>query len=150
VPNVTIFPHGDLPLANVYIDYFRRAGSRNWSGMAIDLKGEGVLVIYNDSHPPCRVRATLMEEFFHLWLGHPPRVLRYYGDDSARTYNKAVENQAYGSGAAALVPYRALRARIRAGQSSADIADHFEVSRDLVLFRSKVTRLYSALRNGSG
>jgi hypothetical protein len=77
--------------------------------MAIDLKGEGVLVIYNDSHPHCRVRATLMEEFFHLWLGHPPSVLRFYRDDLARSYNKAVESQAYGSGAAALLPYRSLR-----------------------------------------
>jgi hypothetical protein len=151
VPNATVFRHrhGDLPLANSYIEYFRKTGSRNWSGMAIDLKSEEVLIIYNDSHPPCRVRAMLMEEFFHLWLGHPPSVLRFYRDDLARSYNKAVESQAYGSGVAALLPYRSLRTRIHVGQSVSDIASHFDVSRDLVLFRAKVTRLYSALRNGS-
>jgi uncharacterized protein DUF955 len=150
VPNATVFRHGDLPVAKMYVDHFRGVGARSWSGMAIDLGSDGVLVVYNDSHPHCRVRATLMEEFFHLWLGHPASVLRYYRDDLARSYNKAVENEAYGSGAAALVPYRSLRARIEAAQSVANIAEHFDVSRDLVTFRMKVTKLYHfAKRNGS-
>jgi hypothetical protein len=146
VPDVRVLPHGALPLAQVYIDHFRMQGSRSWSGMAIDLNGAGVLVLYNDSHPRSRTRATLMEEFFHLWLEHPRTVLRFYGGDARRTHDRGIESEAYGSGAAALVPYQSLREHVRAGDSVRKIATFFEVSDDLVIYRMKVTKLYSSMR----
>ena len=63
-----------------------------------------------------RVRATLMEELFHIRLDHQPSVLRVYADNGrSRTFNTAIEEEAYGSGAAALVPYKSLKASIQQG-----------------------------------
>jgi hypothetical protein len=87
-----------------------------------------------------------MEEFFHLKLGHPTTSIRIYGGDrTSRTHDPAVEGEAYGSGAAALVPYRPLRTMLEAGHSVGKIARLFEVSPDLVIFRAKVTKLYRLL-----
>ena len=141
--DVTVLPHGGMQIEQKYIDHFRNDGSANWSGMGIPLPGGGALVVYNDSHPPSRIRSTLMEEFFHLRLGHPATTVRVYEEEgSHRSYNAGAEGMAYGSGAASLVPYHPLYAMLALGKSAAQIARHFDVSRDLVVFRLKVTRLY--------
>lgn len=145
LPNVTVVPHGHIPMAQEQIDHFRGPGSAAWSGVGIPLPDGGALVVFNDSHPPSRIRATLMEEFFHLRLGHPATAVRVYQDGQSRTHDPDVESEAYGSGAAALVPYLALRERLTRGEPPRSIAAHFEVSRDLVMFRIKVTRLYGSL-----
>jgi hypothetical protein len=144
--DVLVLAHGELPAAQMYIDHFRDGGRRAWSGMGIPLPEGGTLVLFNDSHPPARIRATLMEEFFHLRLGHPATSIRFYGGDEHRTHDAVVEGVAYGSGAAALVPYRALRTMLEARRPVRRIARLFEVSADLVIFRAKVTKLYGLLR----
>lgn len=151
LPNVSVHPHGAIPAANVYINHFRREGSASWSGLAMTLADGHELVFYNDGHPMNRVRATLMEEFFHLRLKHPRSTIRVYSDDGRfRTHNSQVEDEAYHSGAAALVPYFTLKGMIASGQSVNGIAKLLQVSRDLVVFRAKVTRCYSALRRRRG
>lgn len=103
-----------------------------------------MLVVYNDSHPPRRVRATLMEEFFHLWLGHRPTRLKVFSNGvSKRDFDRAKESEAYGSGAAALVPYQSLKAMLQKGSSVQVIADHFLVSEQLVEFRIRICKLAS-------
>lgn len=146
-PNTIVVPHGELPAAAKYLDHFRQGRAAKWSGMVITLPTGNELVLFNDSHPITRIRATLMEEFFHLRLGHPRSALRIYGDNGSwRTYEPTVEQEAYGSGAAALVPFAALRPMIEAGRTVRQIAQHFEVSDDLVLFRCKVTKTYRSAR----
>ena len=146
LPDVTVVGHGEIPMAQIYVDHFRNGGSAAWSGMGIPLPGGGALVVFNDSHPVNRVRATLMEEFFHIWLGHPVTTVRVYQDTGGRSYNAHVEGEAYGSGAAALVPYRSLREQLQGEDSVRKIAAFFEVSQDLVVFRAKVTKLYGSIR----
>jgi hypothetical protein len=60
----------------------------------------------------------------------------------ARDYNQTDEEAAYAVGAAALVPFAALRRRVFEGQSSRDIGRHFRVSRQLAEYRIKVTHLW--------
>jgi hypothetical protein len=147
LPNVVVVPHGALPAADKYLNHFRGVRPSAWSGLAVTIAPDFDLVIYNDSHRITRVRATLLEEFFHLWIGHPKSVLRMYSDDGAwRSYNSTVEQEAYGSGAAALVPYAGLVQMINSGRTVQEIASHFEVSEALVLFRGKVTKTYRRLR----
>jgi Zn-dependent peptidase ImmA (M78 family) len=139
---VSVAAHGEIPAAAVAIDYFRGRGKGRWSGLALPVGDGRVLVLYNDAHPITRIRATLMEEYFHIVLGHQPSEIRLLsGANGHRTHDKNTESEAYGSGAAALVPYRPLRAMHGDGVSPAKIAAHFEVSRDLVYYRLKVTRL---------
>jgi Zn-dependent peptidase ImmA (M78 family) len=83
-----------------------------------------------------------MEEFFHLWLGHRPTRLKLFSDaNGKRDFDAVKETEAYGSGAASLVPYKALKGMIQEGRSAIGIADHFNVSSRLVEFRINVTRL---------
>jgi hypothetical protein len=93
-----------------------------------------------------------MEEICHVFLGHTPNRLAIMGTGkkgraAARDYQKEDEEAAYGTGAAALVPYRALRRFVLAGKSTADISKHFAVSRQLVVYRLKVTHLWALYKS---
>jgi len=142
-----VIPHGELVLAEMFSAHFRGQASQRWSGMALRLDDGSDLIIYNDSHPETRVRATLMEEFFHLRLNHPRSRIQLLEDGShKRTVDHEVERIAFGSGAAALVPFCRLKAMVAAGSSVHEIARVFGVSSDLVTFRMNVTKLYSLRR----
>jgi Zn-dependent peptidase ImmA (M78 family) len=92
-----------------------------------------------------------MEEISHVFLGHQPSRLkvvseRETGRTISRDYRKADEEAAYATGAAALVPFSALRRFVLEAQTSRQIARHFHVSRELVEYRLKVTRLWRTYR----
>lgn len=88
-----------------------------------------------------------MEDFFHLRLGHPRSVVRPLGDgtQASRSYDGNIERSAFDSGAAALVPYSALRDQIVRGLSVGELAEAFNVSEPLIHFRANVTRLAKKL-----
>ena len=125
------------------------SASEEWSGGACSqaLPDGRRVVILNPNHGPARTNATLMEEISHVFLGHQPSRLKVLatnksGSAVARDYRHADEEAAYATGAAALVPYAALRKFVLGGQRSTEIARHFRVSRELVEYRLKVTRLW--------
>jgi len=136
------------------------AGTNQWSGGACSqpLPNGWRLVILNPAHGAHRNRATLMEEISHVFLGHTANRLAVAVDAKkgsgnrvlARDYNKVDEEAAYAIGSAALVPYAALRKLVLNGRSSDQIARRFRVSRQLVEYRIKVTRLWSAYKSLSG
>jgi Zn-dependent peptidase ImmA (M78 family) len=104
-------------------------------------------VILNPTHGTQRNNATLMEEVCHVFLGHKANRLAIVAQDKhgktvSRDYNDEDEEAAYAVGAAALVPYAALRRFVLQGKTSREIAQHFNVSRDLVEYRMKVSRLW--------
>jgi hypothetical protein len=123
--------------------------SDKWSGGACSqtLPDGRKLIILNPTHGANRQNATLMEEISHVFLGHKPSRLAItnYNKDGkviARDYHAEIEEEAYSVGAAALVPYSALRRFVLQGKSSREIARHFNVSRELVEYRMKVSRLW--------
>ena len=92
-----------------------------------------------------------MEEISHVFLGHKPSRLAITkrnkeGKIIARDYNADIEEEAYGTGAAALIPYLGLRRYVEDGKTSAEIARHFGVSRALVEFRIKVSKLWDTYK----
>ena len=120
-----------------------------WSGGACSQKlPDGrKLIILNPTHGENRQNATLMEEISHVFLGHQPSRLAVQtynkqGKAIARDYRPEIEEEAYSVGAAALVPYSALRRFVLQGKTSREIARHFNVSRELVEYRMKVSRLW--------
>jgi len=137
-----------------------------WSGGACSrpLPNGWRLVILNPAHGKQRNRATLMEEVAHVFLGHQPNRLAVLSGDPtvregaknprgsqtlARDYNHDDEEAAYGVGAAALVPYDALRRFVVQGRRASEIARHFGVSRQLVEYRIKVTHLWKEYKGAS-
>jgi len=135
-----------------------------WSGGACSrpLENGWKIVILNPAHGLHRNRATLMEEISHVFLGHqanrlavmsePPAVAGGQATNPkvlARDYNKSDEEAAYAVGAAALVPFAALRRAVLAGRTSEQIARRFGVSRQLVEYRIKVTHLWAEYKDVS-
>jgi hypothetical protein len=123
-----------------------------WSGGACSLPNGMKVVILNPTHGRARTNATLMEEICHVFLDHQPNRLSVVTKDAhgkvmSRDYLKADEEEAYGVGAAALVPYRSLKKFLLNGKISSDIAVHFRVSRELVEYRMKVTKLWSEYKS---
>jgi hypothetical protein len=119
-----------------------------WSGGACSLPDGKKLVILNPTHGRARTNATLMEEVCHVFLGHQPNRLSVVTKDArgrvmARDYRKQDEEEAYGVGAAGLVPYASLKRLLAQGKTSSEIGRHFRVSRELVEYRMKVTRLWN-------
>jgi hypothetical protein len=137
------------------------AAADEWSGGACSrpLPNGWRLVILNPAHGIQRNRATLMEEVAHVFLGHKANRLAAISSDHklneppgstsqsgrrmlARDYNQADEEAAYAVGAAALVPFAALRRLVLEGRTSREIGRHFRVSRQLAEYRIKVTHLW--------
>ena len=124
-------------------------GKEKWSGGASSqtLPNGKKLIILNPTHGKNRQNATLMEEVSHVFLGHKPSRLQIRNRDkkgnlTARDYHAEIEEEAYASGAAALVPYTGLKRMVTDGKTSAEIARHYNVSRALVEYRIKVSRLW--------
>jgi hypothetical protein len=80
----------------------------SWSGgvFARPLPDGTRICILNSTHGPRRTKMTLMEEIAHIHLRHTPTSLMRLADGlRRREYNKAQEEEAYGVGAAALLPW---------------------------------------------
>ena len=128
-------------------------GKEMWSGGAASVKlpdGQR-LIILNPTHGRNRHNATLMEEVCHVFLGHKPSRLAVKtknkkGETIARDYHQEIEEEAYGTGAAALIPYTALKRMVKEGKTAAEIAKHFNVSRALVEFRIKISHLWDSYK----
>lgn len=130
------------------------SGKDKWSGGAASqtLPDGRKLIILNPTHGKNRQNATLMEEVCHVFLGHKPSRLAIQnrdknGDLIARDYNEAIEEEAYSTGAAALVPYTSLKRMVFEGKTINEIARHFDVSRALIEYRIKVSRLWDAYKD---
>jgi hypothetical protein len=124
-----------------------------WSGGAASIKlpNGKKLVILNPTHARTRHMATLMEEISHVFLGHKPSRLAIetkdrHGNALARDYNADIEEEAYSTGAAALVPYGGLKRFVEGGRTIAEIARHYNVSRALVEYRIKISRLWDTYK----
>jgi hypothetical protein len=124
-------------------------GANDWSGGTFTrpLPNGRQLVILNPKHGLQRHQATLMEEVCHVFLGHKANKLELAqtnaaGKIVAREYNDADEEEAYSVGAAALVPYAALHRFVTTGKTTFQIARHFGVSRQLVIYRIQISMLW--------
>jgi hypothetical protein len=135
------------------------AGTDEWSGGACSqpLPNGWRIVILNPAHGVHRNRATLMEEIAHVFLGHKPNRLAILSAGAsegarapvARDYNKSDEEAAYAIGAAALIPYAALRQLVFEGRTAEQIARRFRVSCQLAEYRIKVTHLWQFYKGAS-
>jgi hypothetical protein len=136
-------------LSNEAREHLLGPAAGQWSGGACSraLPDGRKLIILNPTHGRQRTHATLMEEICHVFLGHSPNRLSVGG--VARDYQKADEEDAYATGAAALVPYKTLRELVLKGKTAAEIAKRFGVSKELVGYRLKVTRLWSMYKSAA-
>lgn len=112
--------------------------SNHWSGASFRLSQNGsTLIILNNSQSIERVNASLMEEICHVLLGH--QQVRISMDLlGARDYSQRIESEAYGVGAAVLLPYVGLKRFYHEGLTDLEIAKRYNVSELLVQYRAKL------------
>jgi hypothetical protein len=131
--------------------YLSNHANSDWSGgvFAEKLPDGSRLCMLNPAHQRRRNKITLMEEICHCFLGHTPTRLVAIGDGRIRDFEKAQEEEAYGIGAAVLLPWRLFFGRINSGTWMDAIAEEFDVSCELVQYRIKIcgaTHLYKNRR----
>jgi hypothetical protein len=81
-----------------------------------------------------------MEEVAHIYLKHSPTGLTRSMDGlRMRGYDKKQELEAYGVGAAALLPWAAIFPAVNRGMTIDELAEQFEVSSQLIDYRIKIT-----------
>lgn len=129
--------------------------SDRWSGGVLPsvLPNGNRICMLNPRHSRTRNKITLMEEVCHVYLQHNPTSMVFgEGGLQVRDFNKRQEDEAYGVGAAALLPWRAFFSCLNEGMSATEIAARFDVSIPLVEYRIKIcgaTNLYRARQRQS-
>src|SRR5712692_9461519 len=122
----------------------------NWSGGVYPrpLPDGKRLCILNPCHSNRRNKITLMEEIGHIHLRHAPSSLIPTADGlQARDYIKAQEEEAYGVGAAALIPWGTFFPALNVGRTIDELTESYDVTPELIQYRIKITgasRLYQA------
>jgi hypothetical protein len=127
-------------------------GSDLWSGgvYPVPLPDGKCICILNPYHSRRRSKITLMEEIAHTYLKHLPSKVMLQSDGFRfRDYDKMREQEAYGVGAAALLPWTSFFSAVKAGQDIHEMADRYDVTTQLIEYRIKITgayRLYKSRR----
>ncbi len=128
------------------------SGRDEWSAVCFGAAPKtGVFdILVNPTHHVHRRRASLMEEIVHVLRKHPMTVLSLNGATtgvSVRSYNPAIEDEAYCVGAACIIPYPHLFHAVHDnGANIAEIAAVTQVSVDYVAYRIKragLSRVYA-------
>lgn len=121
------------------VDHLLSRASSEWSAMSVplDAEHEQWAVLLNDGHTLERQRVTVLEEFWHILLGHKLTKVAQVGGAYGRTYDKAEEHDAYYLASATLLPKAALTQAVGQSLSSAQIATVFGTSSELVDYRIK-------------
>lgn len=134
-----------IPLSNTERIDIRTArqlsgsASAEWSAMSVplDLENDRWAVLLNDSHTPERQRVTVLEEYWHILLGHKLTKISKVADAFGRTYDATEEHDAYYLASASLLPKAAVVEAISKNHSATQIAKQFGTSTELVDYRIK-------------
>lgn len=121
------------------VNRLRFDAASEWSAMSVPLnpKKEQWAVLLNDGHSIERQRVTLLEEFWHILLGHKLTKIARVAEGYGRTYDKAEEDDAYYLASATLLPKMALVKAVAHKLPSEQIARKYGTSPDLVDYRIK-------------
>jgi transcriptional regulator with XRE-family HTH domain/Zn-dependent peptidase ImmA (M78 family) len=110
-----------------------------WSAMSVPLDSENDdwAVLLNDSHNIERQRVTVLEELWHILLGHKLTKIARVAEAYGRTYDEVEEHDAYYLASATLLPKSAIVGAVSNKLSSKAIAKKFGTSPELVEYRIK-------------
>lgn len=134
-------------------DCLLRGDPFSWSGGVYSkpLPDGTLICILNPTHKRRRNKVTLMEEIAHCYLGHKPSSLRPVESGlEVREYDKGQELEAYGVGAAALLPWTMFFRLVNSGRTMEQLADHYDVTEKLIAYRIKITGCYRTYQARQG
>lgn len=121
--------------------HLETVGSRSWSGGVYPkpLPDGSRLCVLNPFQTHQRQRITLMEEICHCYFKHEPTALLVNSQGLlVRDYDTKQEAEAYGVGAAVLLPWALFFPKINAGAGVEDLSEEFDVTSQLIEYRIKI------------
>lgn len=140
VDGVQVVPVGKTNCLDAQtVKHLRGIARGEWSAMTIplDADNENWVVLLNDSHAVERRRVTLLEEYWHILLGHKLTKIARVAESYGRTYDKTEEHDAYYLASAVLLPRTAVIDAVSKKRTSNEIAQTFGTSTELVEYRVK-------------
>jgi IrrE N-terminal-like domain len=150
---LTVHPCTFAGLDSSEIAHLQNGGHLTWSGGVLPepLPDGTKLCILNPLQSSGRLRITLMEEICHCYFRHKPTALVLNAAGlHVRDFNKRQEEEAFGVGAAVLLPWSLLFHKLNAGAELEELSELFDVTVQLLEYRIKVTgatALYRSRRN---
>jgi hypothetical protein len=142
LPNCAVLSLRHVPGMTLQMLSYARTQGYDRFGAFARRDGDVIQIVYNDAHHPCTIRANVMEELFHVRLGHKPDIMTLVPTNGRfRTHDANREREAYGCAIAALVPYAGLRAMLASQMHLLRVAEHFAVTVDVVQERIAATNL---------
>ena len=126
------------------------AGKDRWSGGVYPhpLSDGDLVCILNPFQSHRRQKITLMEEITHIYLDHIPSGVAYAAPGiEVREYHKDQEAEAYGVGAATLLPWHSFFKALNAGQTIEVLAELHNVAEELVEYRIKITGAFNLYKS---
>jgi Mor family transcriptional regulator len=139
---LTLMEVFNIPVDDDLRAYLLDGAGGHWSAgvHATPLPDGTYLCILNPTHDLRRQRISLMEEISHVFLRHKPTTVQDLGGGlSNRDFLKAQEEEAYGVGAAAIMPWATFFHDLKDGMSVEEIAEKYNISTALVIYRISTT-----------
>ena len=147
---LTLVQIDEIPVEEELRSYLLDGAGDHWSAgvYPIPLPDGTYLCILNPTHDLRRQRITLMEECSHIFLQHRPTKVRDVGGGlSTRDYDALQEQEAYGVGAAAIMPWTSFYHDLDARMSVEEIATKYRISTELAAYRIKITGAMNLYRS---
>lgn len=115
------------------------SGKQSWSAMSIPLE-EGTdkwAIVWNNSQSQKRQRVSLLEEIWHILLGHKLTRITKVADIYGRTFAEVDEHDAYYLAAATLLPSVVIKKLVKEKQKISEVAAAYGTTTELIEYRIK-------------
>jgi transcriptional regulator with XRE-family HTH domain len=133
------------PAGHASRTYLEEVAAQDWSAMSAPLDCDEAfwVVLLNHRQSVERQRVTLLEEFWHIMLGHHPTKVAKVGGVYGRTYDAVEEHDAFYLAAASMLPADAVRHAVQQRETADTICTRFGTSKELVQYRIKRLGLWN-------
>lgn len=132
-------------------EYLLNAGKNDWSAMSVPLEmgTDNWSIVRNSAQSSPRQHVSVLEEIWHILLGHKLTRITKVADVYGRTFAEVEEHDAYYLAAATLLPSTIIQQLVQEKQSLSEIATHYGTTSDLIEYRIKrlgLWRQYKGLK----
>jgi Zn-dependent peptidase ImmA (M78 family)/transcriptional regulator with XRE-family HTH domain len=127
------------------------SGKNNWSAMTVPLEEDTNkwAIVWNTSQSERRQNVSLLEEIWHILLGHKLTRITKLADVYGRTFAEVEEHDAYYIAGATLLPATIIKKLVRDKEDISKIARHYGATSELIEYRIKrlgLWRQYKGLK----
>ncbi|MBB6001433.1 ImmA/IrrE family metallo-endopeptidase [Arcicella rosea] len=140
---VKIFTPNEIP--RMSLDVFDSI-KNNWSANTL-ICGDKYYIIHNNTHSPQRQQSNLMHEMAHIILKHSPEQLISANGLLLRHINEQNEKEAEWLGGCLQLPRQLLFELFRRGESVDNIICKYQVSIEMLRYRTNVTGLKNTFKS---